>query len=146
MALEVSEAEELCRLAETGDRTLMVGHLLQYHPAFLRVKELVRGGDLGRLQYIYSNRLNLGKVRREENILCSFAPHDISMILSLVGDEPEQVSAVGAAYLHKTVADVTTTHLGFAGWCSLLFPVDDALKTVSDFTDRQRSSLDFSYS
>ena len=115
LALEVSEAEELCRLAETCDRTLMVGHLLQYHPAFLKLKDIVRQGKLGRLQYIYSNRLNLGKVRREENILWSFAPHDISMILSLVGDEPDQVSAVGATYLHKTVADVTTTHLTFPG-------------------------------
>ncbi|MEE8435184.1 MAG: Gfo/Idh/MocA family oxidoreductase [bacterium] len=115
LALHLEEAEALSRLsAETG-KTLMVGHLLQYHPAFLRLKEMVRAGELGRLQYLYSNRLNLGKVRREENILWSFAPHDISMILSLVGSEPETVSAVGANYLHKNIADVTTTHLSFAG-------------------------------
>ena len=115
LALELPEAEELCSLAAAGGRTLMVGHLLQYHPAFLKLKDMVRRGELGRLQYLYSNRLNLGRVRREENILWSFAPHDISMILSLVGDEPDEVSAVGAAYLHKTIADLTTTHLSFPG-------------------------------
>ena len=115
MALTVPEAERLVAAAEAGGRVLMVGHLLQYHPAFLALRELVRRGDLGRLQYVYSHRLNLGKVRREENILWSFAPHDISMILSLVGSEPEEVSAVGASYLHKAIADVTTTHLNFAG-------------------------------
>ena len=91
----------------------MVGHLLQYHPAFLKLKELVREGRLGRLQYLYSNRLNLGKIRREEDMLWSFAPHDLSMILSLVGQEPETVEAIGSYYLHERIADVTTTHLRF---------------------------------
>jgi UDP-2-acetamido-3-amino-2,3-dideoxy-glucuronate N-acetyltransferase len=115
LSLEVAQARELCELAERLDRRLMVGHLLQYHPAFLKLKELVRAGRLGRLQYLYSNRLNLGKIRREEDILWSFAPHDLSMILSLVGSEPEEVSAVGGYYLHQMIADVTTTHLRFAG-------------------------------
>jgi UDP-2-acetamido-3-amino-2,3-dideoxy-glucuronate N-acetyltransferase len=115
LALEVAEAETLCGIAARAGRTLMVGHLLQYHPAFLKLKELVAQGELGRLQYVYSNRLNLGKIRREEDILWSFAPHDISMILSLVGQEPERVTAEGGAYLHNTIADVTTTHLSFAG-------------------------------
>jgi predicted dehydrogenase/acetyltransferase-like isoleucine patch superfamily enzyme len=115
LALNIEEAEALCGLAEQRGLRLMVGHLLQYHPAFIRLRELVREGALGRLQYIYSNRLNLGKVRREEDILWSFAPHDISMILSLVGQEPTAVRAVGGYYLHKEIADVTTTHLEFAG-------------------------------
>jgi UDP-2-acetamido-3-amino-2,3-dideoxy-glucuronate N-acetyltransferase len=115
LALQITDAEALCQLAERNDRRLMVGHLLQYHPAFLRLKELVREGALGRLQYVYSNRLNLGKIRREEDILWSFAPHDISMILSLVGEDPDRVDAVGARYLHRTIADVTTTHLTFPG-------------------------------
>jgi predicted dehydrogenase/acetyltransferase-like isoleucine patch superfamily enzyme len=115
LALEVAEAERLCEIASRVDRRLMVGHLLQYHPAFLKLRELVRQGALGRLQYIYSNRLNLGKIRREEDALWSFAPHDISMILALVGQEPERVAAEGGAYLHKTIADVTTTHFTFAG-------------------------------
>ncbi len=115
IALTVPEAERLCELAARHDRRLMVGHLLQYHPAFIALRDLVREGALGRLQYIYSNRLNLGKVRREEDILWSFAPHDLSMILSLVGQEPSEVSATGGCYLHKTIADVTTTHLSFPG-------------------------------
>jgi predicted dehydrogenase/serine acetyltransferase len=114
LALTLAEGEELVRLAEACGRVLMVGHLLQYHPAFERLKQFVREGRLGRLQYIYSNRLNLGKVRREENILWSFAPHDISMILALCGEPPTDVSAVGASYLHEVIADVTTTHLTFA--------------------------------
>ena len=93
----------------------MVGHILQYHPAFLKLRDLVREGRLGRLQYIYSSRLNLGKIRREEDILWSLAPHDISMILSLVGTEPVKVEAVGGYFLHRTIADVTTTHLTFPG-------------------------------
>jgi len=115
LALTVTEAETLCHLAQKLDRRLMVGHLLQYHPAFVKLRELVRDGTLGRLQYLYSNRLNLGKVRREEDILWSFAPHDLSMILSLVGQEPAEVTAHGGFYLHKTIADVTTTHLSFPG-------------------------------
>lgn len=113
LALDLTEAEELCRVAEAGNRILMVGHLLQYHSAFVRLKELIGAGELGRLQYVYSNRVNLGKIRREENILWSFAPHDISMILCLVGVEPSEVSVVGAAYLHEIVADVTVTHMAF---------------------------------
>lgn len=115
LALDVHEAERLTALAADTSRTLMVGHLLQYHPAFLRLKELVAEGALGRVEYLYSNRLNLGRFRREENILWSFAPHDISMILSLVGAEPDHVYAVGSMYLHDQVADVTTTHLAFPG-------------------------------
>ena len=91
----------------------MVGHLLQYHPAFEKLREIAVAGELGRINYIYSHRLNLGKIRREENILWSFAPHDISMILSLAGEEPENVSATGGNYLHQKIADVTTTHLEF---------------------------------
>jgi acetyltransferase-like isoleucine patch superfamily enzyme len=91
----------------------MVGHLLQYHPVFIRLKELAQAGDLGRINYIYSNRLNLGKIRREENILWSFAPHDISMILSLAGEEPESLITTGGNYLHQQIADVTTTHMVF---------------------------------
>lgn len=113
LALEVSQAEEVCRLAESKNLRLMVGHLLQYHPAFLKLKEMASEGALGRLQYIYSHRMNLGKIRREENILWSFAPHDISMILSLAGEEPQDVVAVGSHFLHERIDDVTTTHLSF---------------------------------
>lgn len=113
LSLNVEEAKELCELAEQKGLILMVGHLLQYHPAFIELKQMIAKGGLGRLQYIYSNRLNLGKFRTEENILWSFAPHDISMILSLAGELPETVYATGACHLNAHIHDVTTTHLSF---------------------------------
>lgn len=113
LVLHEEQAEELIGLAKDRRLTLMVGHLLQYHPAFVRLKELAASGELGRINYIYSHRLNLGKIRREENILWSFAPHDISMILSLADEYPESLMATGGNYLHRRIADVTTTHLEF---------------------------------
>lgn len=113
LTLDLQESKELCRKADAAGRALMVGHLLQYHPAFEKLKQMVQDGELGRLQYIYSNRLNFGKIRREENILWSFAPHDVSMILSLCGEEPESVTAQGSYHLHGKIADLTTTHLSF---------------------------------
>jgi UDP-2-acetamido-3-amino-2,3-dideoxy-glucuronate N-acetyltransferase len=114
MALRSEEGEELHDLAVRKEKILMVGHLLQYHPAVIGLKQLISTGELGRIQYIYSNRLNLGKIRQEENILWSFAPHDISVILSLTGEMPDRVVTVGANYLHQKVADVTLSSLSFA--------------------------------
>lgn len=114
MTLMEKDAEELIALAKKQNLILMVGHLLQHHPVFVKLKQIASDGDLGRINYIYSHRLNLGKIRREENILWSFAPHDISMILALAGEEPESVLATGGNYLHKKIADVTTTHLEFS--------------------------------
>jgi len=113
LVLDEQEGEELIALAKEMKCVLMVGHLLQYHPIFVKLKQLAKSGELGRINYIYSNRLNLGKIRREENILWSFAPHDISMILSLAGEEPDNVYATGGNYLHQKIADVTTTHMTF---------------------------------
>lgn len=113
LALDLEHAKRLNAIALEEKRILMVGHLLRYHPAFLKLKEIIDKGDLGRIQYIYSTRLSLGKIRREENALWSFAPHDISMILALCNEMPEHVTAVGHNYLHKQLADVTTTHLSF---------------------------------
>jgi UDP-2-acetamido-3-amino-2,3-dideoxy-glucuronate N-acetyltransferase len=113
LALDVAEAEAVVAAAEQSGRVLMVGHLLQYHPAFLALSKMVDESALGALRYLYSNRLNLGRFRREENILWSFAPHDISMLLALVGEEPSDVTAVGSTYLSHGVPDVTTTHLSF---------------------------------
>ena len=113
LTLHEEEARELIALAKERNKVLMVGHLLQYHPVFIRLKELASSGELGRINYIYSHRLNLGKIRREENILWSFAPHDISMILALAEEEPESVMSTGGNYLHQKIADVTTTHLEF---------------------------------
>jgi len=115
LAHSLEEAQKLKEVSEKTQKILMVGHLLQYHPAFIKLKSLVREGKLGKLQYIYSNRLNLGKFRREENILWSFAPHDISMILSLLPDPmPTKVMAMGTCQLHNQIQDVTTTHLTFS--------------------------------
>jgi UDP-2-acetamido-3-amino-2,3-dideoxy-glucuronate N-acetyltransferase len=113
LTLRGQEGKELIALAAERQKILMVGHLLQYHPVFMRLKEMASSGELGRINYIYSHRLNLGKIRREENILWSFAPHDISMILSLAEEEPERVMTTGGNYLHQKIADVTTTHLEF---------------------------------
>lgn len=113
LALRYQEGRELVELAKTHQVILMVGHILEYHPAVQLLKDMVRQGELGQLLYIYSNRLNLGKVRQEENILWSFAPHDISVISSLVGAEPSTVSTSGGAYLQPDIADVTTTNLSF---------------------------------
>ena len=113
LTVDIAEAEEVVSLADKKGKVLMVGHLLQYHPAFRRLKEMVHAGMLGRIYYIYSNRLSLGKIRQEENILWSFAPHDISMILSLCREEPDEVYATGGKYLQDQIADVTTTHMNF---------------------------------
>jgi UDP-2-acetamido-3-amino-2,3-dideoxy-glucuronate N-acetyltransferase len=113
LALTVDDATDLVSKAKASDRCLMVGHLLQYHPAYIALKALVRSGRLGRLTYIYSNRLSLGKVRREEDVLWSFAPHDISMILGLVEEEPEQVAATAAPTLHATIGDMCHVQMAF---------------------------------
>jgi UDP-2-acetamido-3-amino-2,3-dideoxy-glucuronate N-acetyltransferase len=115
LSLKVPEAEELVELARKKKRVLMVGHILEYHPAVRKLKEFVESGELGDLNYIYSNRLNLGKVRHEENILWSFAPHDISVILLLTGALPEWASTSGENYLRHDIADVTMTCLAFPG-------------------------------
>jgi predicted dehydrogenase len=113
LALTYEHGAHLVRLAEERGRRLMVGHVLEYHPGVARLIELVRAGELGKIRYIYSNRLSLGKVRREENILWSFAPHDIAVILRLMGSLPFQVVACGGSYVQANIADVTVTHLLF---------------------------------
>jgi len=113
LTLHCEEAEALTSLAEQRNRILMVGHLLEFHPAISRLKDLIDHGELGRLEYIYSNRLNLGKVRREENALWSFAPHDISVILLLMNQMPIQVAATGGTYLQPNIADVTVSTMLF---------------------------------
>jgi UDP-2-acetamido-3-amino-2,3-dideoxy-glucuronate N-acetyltransferase len=114
LCLSIEEGKELVAIAREKQRILMVGHLLWYHPAVRKLKELIDEGELGRIQYIYSNRLNLGKIRREENILWSFAPHDISVILGLLGEMPDAVTAQGGNYLHDKIADVTVSLLSFS--------------------------------
>ncbi len=113
LALHVDEATELKQLADQKQCVLMVDHILLYHPALKKLKELIEDGALGDLRYIYSNRLNIGLLRREENILWSFAPHDISLILHLTAQRPLSVEAFGEAYLQPAVFDTTLMNLTF---------------------------------
>jgi UDP-2-acetamido-3-amino-2,3-dideoxy-glucuronate N-acetyltransferase len=114
MALSISDAKTMQKVALETDRILMVGHLLEYHPAVLKLRELIDSGELGKINYLYSNRLNFGKVRTEENALWSFAPHDVAVILRLLGQSPVEVSASGGAYLTKGTDDVTVSNLKFS--------------------------------
>lgn len=113
LTLDEKEGEELVRLSDVQGAVLMVGHITLYHPAVLVLKDLVDRGVLGDLRYLYANRLNLGTVREEEDILWSFAPHDIACFLHLLGRWPERVAASGGSYLRPGRADVTVTHLDF---------------------------------
>ena len=115
ITLEVEHAEELCRLAKKHDRILMVGHLLLYHPAVTYMKKMIDDGTLGDLFYVYCQRVNLGKVRKDENALWSFAPHDLSVVLYLLGAEPIDVVARGSDFLQKGVEDVVFVDLRFPG-------------------------------
>jgi UDP-2-acetamido-3-amino-2,3-dideoxy-glucuronate N-acetyltransferase len=118
LALRSDEGEELVKLARKHSRILMVGHLLHYHPAIVVLQRLIQEGELGRLEYISSSRLNLGKLRTEEDILWSFAPHDISAILHLLDETPTRIAAQGASYLNHSISDVTLTVLSFASGVS----------------------------
>ncbi len=113
LALSLEDGEELIRIADSQKKILFVGHILHYHPAVIRMKKLIADGTIGKLQYIYSNRLNLGKIRTEENILWSFAPHDISLILGLTGETPSNVDCSGNYFLSPGIADITMTSLKF---------------------------------
>jgi UDP-2-acetamido-3-amino-2,3-dideoxy-glucuronate N-acetyltransferase len=113
LALHSSEGKQLVDLAREGQRILMAGHILQYHPAIAAIRDSIQKGELGKIHYVYSSRLNLGKLRTEENILWSFAPHDISAILYLLGEEPVSVSAQGGSYLNPPLMDTTLSTLEF---------------------------------
>ncbi|MEX2650485.1 MAG: Gfo/Idh/MocA family oxidoreductase [Alphaproteobacteria bacterium] len=136
LALDLDEAAGLVECARAGARILMVGHVLRYHPAVEALHALVAAERLGRLRYMHATRLNLGRIRREENILWSFAPHDISMILALAGAMPVRVRAIGSRHLDDAVADVTSTALEFAdglvayGFVSWLHPFKEQRLTV----------------
>jgi UDP-2-acetamido-3-amino-2,3-dideoxy-glucuronate N-acetyltransferase len=114
LALKVSEGEDLVEIAAKNKRILMVGHILQYHYAVIKLKKMIDDGELGKIRYIYSNRLNIGKLRTEENVLWSFAPHDISLILMFMnGEEPLKVQAHGGSYINKDIFDTTLTTVEF---------------------------------
>ncbi|MDB3894459.1 Gfo/Idh/MocA family oxidoreductase [Candidatus Pelagibacter sp.] len=113
LAMNEVEANLMIATAEKNNVQLMVGHLLQYHPIFKKVLKMVKNGDIGEINYIYSNRLSFGKVRSKEDVIWSFAPHDISMILSLVNEEPEHISCKSSSFLQKNLADIASIHMKF---------------------------------
>lgn len=113
--LSSNDAEKIVDLAERQNRVLMVGHLLEYHPVVQELKTIIDSGKLGNLRYVYSQRLNLGTIRNDENALWNFAPHDISVILYLLGLDPTDVSARGQAYLQPGIEDVVFLALNFGG-------------------------------
>lgn len=153
LALRTREGFELVMLARQQKRILMVGHVLQYHPAVLKLRQMITSGELGKIHYLSSNRLNLGQVRTEENILWSFAPHDISVILSLINDEPHRVSAFGGAFLNQGVFDTTLSTLEFANdvkahiYVSWLHPYKEqklvvvGSKSMAVFDDQAKDKL-----
>lgn len=114
MVLELQHGEELNRLTKKQGRILMVGHILEYHPAFERVKQMIANDELGEIYYIYTSRVNLGVIRRTENSLWSFAPHDISIILMFMNQEPVKVVSTGQAFIQPGIEDVVFTTLHFA--------------------------------
>ncbi len=113
MTLDVGHSRELVDLADDRGVKLMVGHLLLYHPCITAIREYITGGEIGEVFYIYSQRLNLGKVRSDENALLSFAPHDISVILHLLDEHPAAVSASGRCYLQDGIEDVVFLNIFF---------------------------------
>ena len=113
MAQSAADAEAVVAAAEANDRVLMVGHLLEYHPGVMKLKELIDGGELGRILYIYGNRLNLGKLRADENALWSLGAHDVSVLLRLAGEEPYEVEARGESYMREAIEDVVFCFLRF---------------------------------
>jgi len=114
LTLGVDDGRSLTRMAAERGLVLMVGHLLEYHPAVIKLRELLRNNYFGKVCYLYSSRLNFGKIRTEENALWSFAPHDIAVILRLVGQLPLEVTCVGGNYITSHLADVTVSTLHFA--------------------------------
>ena len=115
ITLVSSDARELVEIASRKNNKLMVGHVLLYHPAVKKIKQMINEDKIGKLQYIYSNRLNLGAIRSEENILWSFAPHDISVIQYLLESNPVYIDAKGADFLQNDIEDTTITYLSYPG-------------------------------
>jgi predicted dehydrogenase len=113
LATTAADAEAAVDAAEQASKTLMVGHLLEYHPAVDRLKELIDSDELGGLYYVYGNRLNLGKLRADENALWSLGAHDVSVVLRLIGEEPEECLAHGESYMREGVQDVVFCYLRF---------------------------------
>jgi UDP-2-acetamido-3-amino-2,3-dideoxy-glucuronate N-acetyltransferase len=159
LALHVAEGQDLINVAAARGRILMVGHILEYHPALIELKRRIKEGEMGKIRYIYSSRLNLGKLRTEENILWSFAPHDISAIITLLEEVPFRVSAHGGSYVDSAIADVTLSTCEFKSgvkahiFVSWLHPfkeqrlavIGDRKMAVFDDTEPERKLVIYSH-
>jgi UDP-2-acetamido-3-amino-2,3-dideoxy-glucuronate N-acetyltransferase len=139
IALSLADAHAMADKARAAGRVLMVGHLLQYHPVFVKLLETVRAGTIGKVQYVYSNRLNQGRIRSEENALWSLAPHDFSMVLAIAGRAPNRVHAAGRAAVQPAVPDLALVDMAFGNglkahiFCSWLNPYKEhRLAVVGD--------------
>jgi UDP-2-acetamido-3-amino-2,3-dideoxy-glucuronate N-acetyltransferase len=115
LAMTVADGQKLVSVAKKQNRVLMVGHLMQYHPAFIALVDLIRGGQLGTIQYVYAHRTNIGTVRHEENVIWSLAPHDISMILAIFDAMPTKIETHTSCILQPGIADTATIHFEFPG-------------------------------
>ena len=113
MALSIKDAEDLLLLSEKFDISLMVGHVLLFHPAIIKIKEIIESGSIGDLQYLYSNRLNLGKVRTEENVFWSLAPHDIAIFQYLTNSFPKLIKSKGSTFLQQGIPDLTMMNIEY---------------------------------
>lgn len=113
MTLSIKEAEELVFLSKKKNVNVLIGHVLLFHPAISKIKEMVVNGSIGDLQYVYSNRLNLGRVRSQENVFWSLAPHDIAIFQHLTESYPKRINSIGSSFLQKGVPDSTITHIEY---------------------------------
>ena len=111
--MSVREVDDLINISSKKNLHIMVSHLLHYHPAFIKLKDLLKDSKIGKIQNIYSSRLSFGKIRNNENVLWSFAPHDVSMILSVVNSEIDDIKCIGSSFLQKDIEDVCTVFLNF---------------------------------
>ncbi len=152
MTMTVEESERLVEMAKEHNARLMVGHVLLFHPAIRKIKELIDSGKVGKLHYIYSNRLNLGTVRTEESVFASFAPHDISVLDYLIGSHAVNIEAKGGCFLQEKICDFTMTQLEypdnvhghiFVSWLHpfkqqlLVIVGSEGMITFDDATDKQ---------
>ena len=115
LTLDYSSSKTLCEMAEEMNVNLMVGHVLLFHPAFIKMKELIKNGEVGEIQYIYSNRLNMGKFRTNENVFWSFAPHDIALLNYFFEESPTDVNSKGIDILQKSIHDTSITTFNYPG-------------------------------
>jgi predicted dehydrogenase len=146
LAQNLTDAERVVALAEEHDRILMVGHLLEYHPGVGQLREMIREGSLGDIRYIYAQRLNLGRIRADENALWSLGAHDVSVLLSLADELPVEASARGQAYIQEGIEDVVFAYLqfesGMAGHLHLSWLDPHKARKITVVGSRRMASLD----